>query len=174
MTAIICDCEAFEPFNFFFCHIWKHSGPKVSWSRIDECAKFIFIGLLFSHLSASFPTWTPPTIFQYVFVMSFSPISLCLCRGVGRGEGEPNRNRLNRETETPATPQRALPLPTVRESTCDTHQVLHTSSYTRYPAHHLQAGPVDSRSFSCKHIPSTAHFLCLCFTWCVLPFLPLH
>lgn len=55
---------------------------------------------------------------------------LCICRGVGRGEGEPDRDRANRKTETPASPQRALPLPTVWESTCDTHQVLNTNTYT--------------------------------------------
>ena len=57
---------------------------------------------------------------------------LCVpfCRGVGRREGEPDRDRANRKTETPASPQRALPLPAVRESTRDTHQVLYKDTHT--------------------------------------------
>lgn len=82
------------------------------------------------------------------------------CRGVGRGEGEPDRDRANRKTETPASPQRALPLPAVWESTCDTHQVLHEGP-------HCSSSPGSARGCSRVQLwtdkSSAAHFLRLCF-----------
>ena len=99
---------------------------------------------------------------------------LCVpfCRGVGRREGEPDRDRANRKTETPASPQRALPLPAVRESTRDTHQVLYKDTHTHTHTHHrVPAVPMDGHLSS--HEKTNAHFLS--FTWCLfLPSLPIR
>lgn len=44
-------------------------------------------------------------------------------RGAGGGEGEPGGGGAHRQTEAPASPQRALPVPAVREPPRHPHQV---------------------------------------------------
>lgn len=101
--------------------------------------------------------------------MWLSPLC-AFCRGAGRREGEPDRDRANRKTETPASPQRALPLPAVRESTRDTHQVPYKDTHT-HEHHQVPAVPMDGHLSS--HEKTNAHFLS--FTWCLfLPSLPIR
>lgn len=99
--------------------------------------------------------WQAGAVFSHNEVFYDVIFSLSVfCRGAGGGEGEPDRDGANRQTETPASPQRALPLPAVRKSARHAHQVTNVS--------HLATVPTNSRSSShgrTNHI--AAHFLWL-------------
>lgn len=130
----------------------------------------IYLSQLSHRQVSSTCLWHVDTIFNIMNVFRdviFSSVSVCaFCRGVGRGEGEPDRDRPNRKTETPASPQRALPLPAVWESTRDTHQVLSKDLQTS-----SSAGSAHGQSLiqPWTDKSSAAHFLCLCFTPCLFP-----
>lgn len=62
--------------------------------------------------------------FVSVFAKLFNCVNLLLPhRGTGRGEGEPGGGGAYRQTEAPASPQRALPVPAVWEPPRHPHQV---------------------------------------------------
>lgn len=102
-------------------------------------------------------------------VGEFGPVSAklfnCVCfllsrRGAGRGEGEPSRGRAHRQTEAPASPQRALPVPAVREPPRHPHQVgrgllplrppaCHTSCVSLPPPPPLSTSPGGSAAWRC-------------------------
>lgn len=113
---------------------------------IDDFVELFYVSVLFIILHCC----------QQHF-LCFLISSLSSCRGVGGGEGEPHRDRANRKTETPASPQRTFPLQTVRESTCDTYQVLNTSSYTKCCVQLTVCRRCQWVGH--EHITSTAHFL---------------
>lgn len=62
--------------------------------------------------------------FASVSVKRFNRVGLLSSRrGAGGGEGEPGGGGSHRQTEAPASPQRALPVPAVREPPRHPHQV---------------------------------------------------
>lgn len=162
--------------------IWESTANKceitvwgINW-RICEfwCYLFIYFFHIYQSLFFFFFVsgiyWWQKCLMKWIHLFC-----LFLCRGARGGEGEPNRDRANRKTETPAPPQRALPLPAVWESTCDTHQVQCTEAYKYIQkmdctARQLKAVPMDSHSFSHESIHHTVRtsFVCV-FIWCVLP-----